>query len=75
MLSRDKRPQPPVQRPTSASVHPAFLPVRVHATSAAPQAQTPLPAPLPPAWTDASKVSPAWEGWGRGPAAAAKSRM
>ncbi|CAK9787329.1 unnamed protein product [Cutaneotrichosporon oleaginosum] len=78
MLSRDKRPQPP--RPfANACVHPAFLPVRVHVSAAAPNpspAPAPAPAPSPsPPWRDASKVSPAWEGWGRGPATVAKSRM
>jgi hypothetical protein len=77
MLSRDKRPQAP--RPftnpntPAASVHPAFLPVRVHAT--VPPAPVPPPSPPARAWSDASKVSPAWEGWGRGPATVVKPRM
>lgn len=59
--------------------HPAFLPVRVHVTTALAAVPPTLPrAPSPPKrtdWENAAKVSPAWEGWGRGPAEAGKSRL
>lgn len=84
MLSRDKRPSVSFPGPALApfnagTMHPAFLPVRVHVTSALASVPPTLPSPgTSPAkstWSDASKVSPAWEGWGRGPAIIGKSRM
>lgn len=90
MLSRDKRPAVPAlgPRPNApnqqqgfdpAHSHPAFLPTRVHVTAAmstVPPTVIPNPASAPREhWSDASKVSPAWEGWARGPAEASKPRL
>lgn len=79
---------PPRPQYNPAQSHPAFLPVRVHVSAAGPPAPPAPPAkvPSPPAqsprpqqhqWADPSQVSPAWEGWGRGPAEAnvGKSRL
>lgn len=93
MFSRDKRPTVPIpprvppRTPQAqmqfnpAQSHPAFLPLRVHVTAIPrPPNQPPsppVPSPQQHQWTDPSQVSPAWEGWGRGPAEAnvGKSRL
>ncbi|RSH77075.1 uncharacterized protein EHS24_003702 [Apiotrichum porosum] len=70
-----------VQPFNPAYAHPAYLPARVHVTAAlatVPPTQIPRqqgPVPLESTWSDATKVSPAWEGWGRGPAELGKSRL